>query len=275
MAEIWRFRSTFDGIAHRIGNFFYCSLHNAAEPMFMAVIRRLSNRIFVTGLYYVAKDAGIEAKIPERCPRAESDATCRITKFSTRKRTCGMGYPLWICICSNHNYHFTVYPPGWIPFARNPIVHLTPDGKPIEIVHSDSDSEEASPWSFTMFKSVIAAAAGRLWPEEKQLGVTGSPLPVNYHGVARTQKRGIKFFMKTFGLSQKKPSQMARKSLRSLGYRDGNASEFQRENERSFERSTVVASSRRTGKGDSWFAYSIRKNRQQIVRTDAACVKKS
>jgi hypothetical protein len=170
--------------------------------MFMDVIKRLSNRIFVTGLYHVAKDGGIEAKIPERCPRAESDGTCRITKFSTRKRTCGMGYPLWICICSNHNYHFTVYPPGWIPFARNPIVHLTPDGKPIEIVHSDSDSEEASPWSFTMFKSVIAAAAGRLWPEEKQLGVTGSPLPVNYHGVARTQKRGIKFFMKTFGLLQ-------------------------------------------------------------------------
>ena len=168
--------------------------------MFMAVIRRLSNRIFVTGLYHVAKDGGIEAKIPERCPRAESDGTCGITKFSTRKRTYGMGYPLWICICSNHNYHFTVYPPGWIPFARNPIVHLTPDGKPIEIVHSDTDSEDASPWSFTMFKAIIAAAAGRLWPEEKQLGVADSLLPVNYQGVARTQKRCIKVFMKTFGL---------------------------------------------------------------------------
>jgi len=166
----------------------------------MVVIRRLSKRVFAEGPYHVAKNGSVEAEMPKRCPRARADGTCRITKFSTRKRACGMGYPLLICICANHNYHFTVYPPGWQPYARSPIVHLTPDGKPIEIVRTDAEYEGTSPWSFTMFKSIIAAAAGRLWPEEMQLGAADSPLPSDYQGVARTQKRCIKFFMKTFGL---------------------------------------------------------------------------
>jgi hypothetical protein len=168
--------------------------------MSMAVLKCLANRIFVTGLYHVTKEGSVEAEIPHRCPQARLDGTCRIKKFGTRERAFGAPYPFRTCLCVAHNYHFTVYPPGWFPYARNPIVQLAPDGKPIEIVHTDTGSEEASPWSFTIFKSVIAAAAGRLWPEEKQLGVADSPLPVNYHGVARTQKRGIKFFMKTFGL---------------------------------------------------------------------------
>ena len=110
--------------------------------MSMAVLKRLANRIFVTGPYQVAKDGSVEAEIPHRCPQARLDGTCRIKKFGTRKRICGMGYPLWICLCVAHKYHFTVYPPGWIPYARNPIVQLTPDGKPIEVLHPNANCEE-------------------------------------------------------------------------------------------------------------------------------------
>lgn len=168
--------------------------------MSMAVLKRLANRIFVTGPYHVAEDGSVAAEIPHRCPQARLYGTCRIKKFSTRERVFGVPYPLWIFICFAHSYRFTVYPPGWIPYARNPIVQLTPDGKPIEIAHTDTGSEKTSPWYFTIFKSIISAAAGKLWPEERQLGVADSPLPPDYQGVARTQKRGIKFFMKMFGL---------------------------------------------------------------------------
>ena len=112
--------------------------------MSMAVLKRLANRIFVTGLYQLAKDGSVEAEILHRCPQARLDGTCRIKKFGTRKRICGMGYPLWICLCVAHKYHFAVYPPEWIPYARNPIVQLTPDGKPIEVLHPNANCEEAS-----------------------------------------------------------------------------------------------------------------------------------
>jgi hypothetical protein len=107
----------------------------------MAAIIRLSNQAFVTGFYYVAENGDIVAEMPERCPRAGVDGTCKIKKFGVRERFCGIGYPLWIFVCLTHHCHFTLYPPGWFPYARNPIVPLTPDGKPIEIVCTGAECE--------------------------------------------------------------------------------------------------------------------------------------
>jgi hypothetical protein len=72
---------------------------------------------------------------------------------------------------------------------------LDPAGNPI--VQAEASDDE-SPWSFTQFKGVIAAGIGMLWPEEKQLGV--GPPTSDAPGVARTQKRCIRFFMQLFGL---------------------------------------------------------------------------
>jgi hypothetical protein len=91
--------------------------------------------------------------------------------------------------------HFTAYAPGWIPYKRAPLVFLDPAGRPI--VNADPTNNESS-WSFTIFKGVIAAGMGTLWPEEKQLGV--GPPKNDAPGVARTQKRNMRFFMQTFGL---------------------------------------------------------------------------
>ena len=91
---------------------------------------------------------------------------CAVVRYGKRARTNGPEYFLEIFYCTNHNVHFTVYPPGWMPYMRAPLVLLDPAGKPIVQIEADGDE---SPWSFTVFKGVIAAGMGTLWPEEKQL----------------------------------------------------------------------------------------------------------
>jgi hypothetical protein len=120
---------------------------------------------------------------------------CAVVRYGKRARTNGPEYFLEIFYCTNHNVHFTVYPPGWMPYMRAPLVLLDPAGKPIVQIEADGDE---SPWSFTVFKGVIAAGMGTLWPEEKQLGV-GPPIS-DAPGVTRTQKRCIHSFMQLFGL---------------------------------------------------------------------------
>jgi hypothetical protein len=72
---------------------------------------------------------------------------------------------------------------------------LDPAGKPI--ANADPTDKEPS-WSFTIFKGVIAAGMGTLWPDEKHLGV--GPPTDDVPGVVKTQKRHMRFFMQIFGL---------------------------------------------------------------------------
>lgn len=47
-----------------------------------------------------------------------------------RERTCGPGYPLMVVECKTHGMHYTVYPPGWVPYGREPVVPESSEPKP-------------------------------------------------------------------------------------------------------------------------------------------------
>ena len=161
----------------------------------MTILAISSGDRFVCSAYLADEHGTLRAERPESCPSARKAGTCAVVRFGRRARTNGPEYYLEIFHCTNHNVHFTAYPPGWMPYKRAPLVLLDPAGKPI--VQTEADSDEST-WSSTVFQGVIDAGMGALWPEEKQLGV-GSPIS-DAPGVTRTQKRCIRSFMHLFGL---------------------------------------------------------------------------
>jgi hypothetical protein len=167
----------------------------------MTILTSSPFRGFVNSPYLADSDGVLRAVMPASCPKARVEGSCCIRRFALRERVCGPGYLLELFHCTNHEVHFTVYPPGWIPHKRAPLVFLAPDGSAILCDDAASNKNSYSVWSFSLFKGVIAAGMGVLWPEEKQLGVE-AVVTAEFSGVTKTQKRMLKLFMKIFGVAR-------------------------------------------------------------------------
>jgi len=100
-----------------------------------------------------------------------------------------------VCHCRVHERYFTVYPPGWQPFGRKPLIPLTPDGADIDFKKGDVDG-----WSSTLFQAIVDAASGKRWPDTCNLTLwpPDGALPVRSF---RTQCRHIDGALKFFALN--------------------------------------------------------------------------
>ena len=56
-----------------------------------------------------------------RCPFAGPGEVCRLRKHSFRKRSTGPGFPLRVMFCNDHAQYFSLYPVGFVPYARKPL----------------------------------------------------------------------------------------------------------------------------------------------------------
>jgi len=121
-----------------------------------------------------------------------------------RLRVFGPGYFLAQFKCLIHSRSFTIYPIGWSPFGRLPIVDLSPSG---EVVSEDLER--------TLFSAVADAAQGIRWPtESRQSQVSpGSHLL----GVFKTQKRHINGILKFFSLSEDSTTDDRAETVATLG----------------------------------------------------------
>jgi hypothetical protein len=89
---------------------------------------------------------GVLRDVPGQCPWRSADADCVISVHSLRERKSGPTHPLAICRCLTHDIAFTVYPPGFVPYARRTLLGGEPSTAP-------------------SFREVAAdAAAGQAWP---------------------------------------------------------------------------------------------------------------
>lgn len=84
----------------------------------------------------------------KECPVGEG---CQIGPHSTRERKTGPDFGLRIFKCSVHDRYFTVYPPGYVPYARQRIAPVTEGGAAIVPVNEDesgirSDAELKQLW---------------------------------------------------------------------------------------------------------------------------------
>jgi hypothetical protein len=60
--------------------------------------------------------------LPGQCPWRSADADCVILVHSLRQRKTGPTHPLAVCRCLTHDIAFTVYPPGFVPYARRSLL---------------------------------------------------------------------------------------------------------------------------------------------------------
>jgi len=145
---------------------------------------------------YVADGHGVlRPARPSICPvAAPQDLACVIHFDKWRRRSCGIQFRVVGLRCVTHKVAFTVYPPGWVPYARKILLLLDHGGCEVET------ENQHNRWSETVFEAAADAAAEKLWPEEVQLG----PLPEV--GLVpqsrRTQRRHIAGAVILFGLNQ-------------------------------------------------------------------------
>lgn len=132
--------------------------------------------------------------MPSFCPDSGDSKTCDVGCYRRRRRAFGPGHLLVVCYCVGHYRYFTVYPLGWEPFGRKPLVPLTPDGADIDFGNNAADA-----WSATLFQALIDAARGLRWPDIANLTLwpIDCALPVR---TFRTQCRHIDGAIRLFAL---------------------------------------------------------------------------
>lgn len=113
-------------------------------------------------------------EIPDQCPyRAEGP--CHVVLDHLRERQTGPGFPLYVLRCQGHARGYTLYPPGYGPYAQESLVAVTPEGMPT-MVSEEAPTVEAKPVpvpepgpELTRFRPTylgasVDAAEGRFWP---------------------------------------------------------------------------------------------------------------
>ena len=143
---------------------------------------------------YTADALGVpRPKKPLRCPSSsDSDPSCSINIERWRIRICGIHFPLAGMHCETHDTSFTVYPPGWTPYARSLLVLVDHNG------HILKPEASVSCWIDTVFEAAVEASNKHLWPEEVELGPQVDRLTGQSR---RTQRRHVAGVMRLFGFN--------------------------------------------------------------------------
>jgi hypothetical protein len=117
---------------------------------------------FVTSPHSPGTDGVLEPAIPVVCPfRSRGDAPCDVRRHWQRARKTGPGFDLTVARCHTHKHAFTLYPPGYAPYQRKPLVALAPDGsQPI----TDPESRDELPaFEGTLFDAALDGERRRAW----------------------------------------------------------------------------------------------------------------
>ncbi len=155
-----------------------------------------ASRTFVIGVYHTT-EADTFVEHPACCAigleRGES-SLCQ-TKSHCRRTRKTVGPWRWVAVyyCTAHRKYFTVYPPGYVPYGRTPLVALAPDGS--EPVRDPSAGTSLPPGSY--LSAAQDAAEGVCWPRD---GTTDS-----VGGVRSTQRRRLSRTAQMLGLVSDHP----------------------------------------------------------------------
>lgn len=134
-----------------------------------------AKRKFMTVRYLEGEDGALEAVVPEHCMCGGDGRACRIWRHAYRARQQGPDHRLLVARCTTHGVYFTLYPPGWTPWGRKPVVAASADE--------------------TLFSAARDAASGLLWPRHQGREQSDGE-------VARTQSRDIENAARWLGLRE-------------------------------------------------------------------------
>lgn len=110
-----------------------------------------AKRKFITTGYARTDSGEVEATLPTMCAHGGDGQSCQVRRHEKRERAFGPGYPLQVVVCVTHQVCFTLYPYGWTPWGRRPVLAM---------------QRRRAAWHKTVFLAAVAAATGQLWPEE-------------------------------------------------------------------------------------------------------------
>jgi hypothetical protein len=132
--------------------------------------RRRSRRPFIVTPYVLDSGGHLAAEMPSCCPVAADGSghkVCKLSVHDRRGRKTGPEHQLTVVACGTHGCGFTLYPPGYAPYRRQPVVRLSPAGAPVE---SEGD-DKSSQLSGTLFEAAVDARHGRAWARSSGDGV--------------------------------------------------------------------------------------------------------
>lgn len=119
-------------------------------------------RPFIVTPYVAGPDGRLAAQMPSCCPVAVGGSSCDLRIEHRRHRKTGPRHPLTVVRCRTHGCAFTLYPPGYAPYRRQPVVRLSPDGRPIR---GEGDATRTD-FDQTLFEAAVDAGHGRAWARE-------------------------------------------------------------------------------------------------------------
>lgn len=99
--------------------------------------RRTSD--FIVSPYLPDSHGDLQPEIPVRCLHSADGSPCHLARHSRRLRKVGPGYPLVVVRCQDHRCCFTLYPPGYMPYAREPLLPVSPDGTVCLVEEPETD----------------------------------------------------------------------------------------------------------------------------------------
>ena len=112
---------------------------------------------------------GAPVVLPSSCLGHSDGRACDVRRHSTRARKCGPEQELTVLRCRTHGVAFTVYPVGWTPYDRAPLVAAASQETvftPALQVAEASSLSAASGHRRSLVRVIVRAAA---W-----LGLTGT-----------------------------------------------------------------------------------------------------
>lgn len=123
--------------------------------------RPRARRSFVVTPYSADESGMLLPAMPDMCPRAErTGGACAIFLDHYRDRSTGPRFPLSVLRCRTHRVGFTLYPPGHVPYGRQSIAPLAPDGR---FIAPETGTVDAV-FSETLFGASLDASHRRQWP---------------------------------------------------------------------------------------------------------------
>ncbi len=121
-----------------------------------------ASRPFILTVY--REEAGAEYPepvLPDRCVvGVDDDVPCLVRADFERQRVKGPGFPLVVARCDIHEVGFTLYPPGWGPYRRQPLTGVDHEGAVITGDDGQIDLQG------TVFEAATDAADGTAWERE-------------------------------------------------------------------------------------------------------------
>ena len=118
---------------------------------------------FIITPYVAGPNGRLTAQIPSCCPASAdtAEAECRLVIVHHRHRKTGPQHPVTVMRCRTHGCAFTLYPPGYAPYRRQPVMSVAPDGAEF-CCETDKDREETR-FDETLFEGALDAKRGRSW----------------------------------------------------------------------------------------------------------------